>query len=298
MPRVSNKQSQYSITIDLSMIPTNAFSLRGDAFYSLVEELTSKDVEDLLKIQKISNARCFLNTNSLDFFDIHSDDPFIVDLQDRLSIKTLNKKRTVLAGVQGYLHYLQQLLNSFLIAQRNKRIKSNNSTDANSHPHQVPSTPMPITPLSINSSTTAALFHPEHRHFLNEKIKSWWEKHRDQFNLGSDALTEPDDYQIVFNNKSAVIKCRCNQTINIPIPKGRKHCQLSNFYKHLTQSSQCAAAKRKRASTELDDDTDLDISFSPSSSVDAAGGSDTQTTTEDGRQSTELNSNPTESDFK
>ena len=143
MPRVSNKQSQYSIMIDISMMPTDAFSLRGDAFYSLVEELTSKDVEDLLKIQKISNARCFLNTNSLAFFDIHSDNPFIVDLQDRLSIKTLNDKRAVLAGVQGYLRYLQQLFNSFLVSQRNKRIKSNKSTDANGNFYQVPSTPVP-----------------------------------------------------------------------------------------------------------------------------------------------------------
>ena len=72
-----NKQLHSSNTIDISIIPPDAFSLRGDAFYSLVEELTSKDIEDLLRIQKISNARCFLNTNPLAFFDIDSNDPSV-----------------------------------------------------------------------------------------------------------------------------------------------------------------------------------------------------------------------------
>ena len=59
MRRLLNKQLQSSIMLDLSTMPTDALSLRGDVFYSLVEELTSKDIEDLFRIQKISNARCF-----------------------------------------------------------------------------------------------------------------------------------------------------------------------------------------------------------------------------------------------
>ena len=58
MRRLLNKQLQSSMMFDLSTMPIDAFSLRGDAFYSLVVEPTAKDIEDLFRIQNISNARC------------------------------------------------------------------------------------------------------------------------------------------------------------------------------------------------------------------------------------------------
>jgi hypothetical protein len=295
MRHLLNKQLQSSMTLDLSIMPTDAFSLRGDAFYSLVEELTSKDIEDLFRIQKISNARCFLNTNSLAFFDVNSDDPFVIQLQDRLSIKVSNSKRTVLAGVHGHVHYLQELFNLFLMNKKNKRTKSNNSTTVRNHLHQVPSTPMPTTPLSVDSSTATASSNTDHHNYLNEKIKVWWEKNRDQFNLEHYALTEPDDYQIIINDKSAFIKCCCNKKINIPMVTGRKYYQLSNFYKHLTQNSQCTAIERKRSKTGSDNDNNLDVSFSPSSSSKPSSRRHTETTTEDDRQSMEIDNNSSQS---
>jgi hypothetical protein len=295
MRSLLNKQLQSSIKLDLSIMPTDAFSLRGDAFYSLVEELTSKDIEDLFRIQKISNARCFLNTNSLAFFDISSDDPFVIQLQDRLSIKVLNSKRAVLAGVHGYVHYLQELFNLFLMKKKNKRTKSNNSTTVRNHLYQVLSTPMSTTPLSVDSSTATASSNTNHHDYVNEKIKFWWEKNRDQFNLENYALTEPDDYQIIINDKSAFVKCCCNKRINIPMVIGRKYYQLSNFYKHLTQNNQCTAIERQRPKTGSDNDDDLDVSSSPSSSSNPSNPRHTETTTEDSRQSMELDNNSSQS---
>jgi hypothetical protein len=295
MCRLLNTQLQASMMLDLSTMPTDALSLREDAFYSLVEELTSTDIEDLFRIQKISNARCFLNTNSLAFFDINSDDPSVIQLQDRLSIKVLNSKRAVLAGVHGYVHYLQELFNLFLMKKKNKRTKSNISTTVRNHLHQVPSTPMPTTPLSVDSSTATASSNTDHHDYLNEKIKFWWEKNRDLFNLENYALTEPDDYQIIINNKSAFVECCCNKKINIPMVTGRKYYQLSNFYKHLTQNTQCTAIERKRSKTESDNDDDLDVSFSPSSSSNPSSRHHTKTTTEDGRQLMAIDNNSSQS---
>jgi hypothetical protein len=295
MRSLLNKQLQSSIKLDLSIMPTDAFSLRGDAFYSLVEELTSKDIEDLFRIQKISNARCFLNTNSLAFFDISSDDPFVIQLQDRLSIKVLNSKRAVLAGVHGYVHYLQELFNLFLMKKKNKRTKSNNSTTVRNLLHQVPSTPMSTTPLSVDSSTANASSKTNHHDYLNEKIKFWWEMNRDQFKLENYALTEPNDYEIIINDKSAFVKCCYNKRINIPMVIGRKYYQLSNFYKHLTENSQCTAIERMRPKTGSDNDDDLDVSSSPSSSSNPSDPRHTETTTEDSRQSMELDNNSSQS---
>ena len=203
MSRLFNKQFRSSATFDFSGVPTNVFSLRGDAFYSLVEELTSKDMEELPRIQKISNVRCFLNKNPLAFFDINSDDPPIIQLQNRLSFKVKNSKNVVLAGVHGYLRYLQKLFDSLLMKKKNKRINPDNSTATNKLLHQVPSTGMQISSLPIDSSTTADLSTIDHHNYLNHKIKSWWEKSRNQYGLENHLLTEPDDYQIIIKDKSA-----------------------------------------------------------------------------------------------
>lgn len=56
----------------------NVFDLKSDVFYTLVQELPSEDIEQLLRIQRISSARSFLNENSLTFFDTTCNDPSII----------------------------------------------------------------------------------------------------------------------------------------------------------------------------------------------------------------------------
>ena len=188
MSQLNNKRSRSCATLDVAVIPENIFSLRGDAFYSLVEELTSKDIEELLRIQKISNARCFLNTNPLAFFYINCADPPIVQLQNRLSIKGFDDKNIVLAGVHGCRHYLQKLFGSSLVTKKTKRINSAKSSAANSLNHQVPSTPIQTRSVAIDSSTPANISNIDHHDYLNKKMKVWWEKIRDQYNLENHVL--------------------------------------------------------------------------------------------------------------
>ena len=263
MPRLVDKQLRPTADLDFSVLPTNTFDLRGDEFYSFVEEITCEDVQDLLRVQKISNARCFLNTNALAFFDLRSDDAQVTQLQNRLSITVLGGKKVVLAGVHGYVQYLQDLLRASLAKRANKRISSHDSTLRNNLLHQVPSTPMQISSPLTSSPSTASPSTNHHHNFFHEKIQSWWEKNRGQYDLENQTLTEPDDYRIIVNEKSALVKCSCNKQINIPMLSGRKHYQLSNFYKHLTQAGQCTAIERKRKRTEPEGKDDSATSILP-----------------------------------
>ena len=67
-------------------------------------------------------------------------------------------------------------------------------------------------------------------------------------------LKEPDDYQLIINDESATIKCSCKQKVNLPLPRERKHYQLSNFYKHLTRNDQCTVIKTKCSALEEDEE--------------------------------------------
>ena len=254
MPRPVDKPLRALSKIDLSILPTNAFCLRGDEFYALVKELTSDDIEELFRIQKVSNARCLLNTNVLTFFDISSNDPLITQLQDRLSFTVADGKRVIRAGVHGFVEYLRSLFASSLTKPTSKRISSNNISAKTNLSHQTHSTPTQTSPLLPSSSTTASSFDSYHHQFLTDKIQSWWTKIRDNYGLADLVLKQPDDYQVIINGNAALVQCCCNKQIKIPMPKGRKNDQLSNFYKQITNVGQCTAIERKRKRTESDDD--------------------------------------------
>ena len=172
MPRSLNGRFRSSTALDLSVLPTNVFSLRGDAFYSLVEELTSNDIEELLRMQKISNPHCFMNTNPLTFFDINSDDPSVLQLQSRLSFKGIDQKNIVLAGIRGYIRYLQELFDSLLMKQINKRNDSNNFRTTNTLLNSISSSAVQTPALTFDSSTTTDLSTIDHHSFLLKKSKT------------------------------------------------------------------------------------------------------------------------------
>ena len=118
-----NKRIKYSSNlIDASILPQNTFDLKGDTFYTLVRELTSEDVEDLLKMQRIPSARCFLTTNPLTFLNFQTNEPSVIELQARLSYRTVDEKKVVLAGVTADVLYLKELFKLFLLTNAKKTI--------------------------------------------------------------------------------------------------------------------------------------------------------------------------------
>lgn len=271
MSSVANKRYCYSSKlVDLSVLPLNVFKMKGDAFYKLVEDLTSEDIEDLLKIQRISSARSFLNTNPLAFFDLKSDNESIIELQNRLSYKTTDHKIIILAGIDGDILYLKQLFESFLL--KNKTTNPVNSTTTDDMPPL--NTTSTITQISafIDQSESIQLSIVEHRKHLIKQIDAWWEKHRNEYDLqdNADVLTEFEDYELIIDDNSAVVKCSCNQKINLPTVKGRNHYQLSYFYKYLTYNDQCTILKRKCVKSvpdvDNDDEDNNEVSTMPFSS--------------------------------
>lgn len=242
-----NKRIKYSSNlIDASILPQNTFDLKGDTFYTLVRELTSEDVEDLLKMQRISSARCFLNTNPLTFLNFQTNEPFVIELQARLSYRTVDEKKVVLAGVTADVLYLKQLFKLFLLTNAKKTIGCTDSPTTTERPSSIITKRTTSSPTSIAGSGTNKISTDDHRTYLNKQIESWWENRRTEYNLEDHMLKEPDDYQLIINDESATIKCSCKQKVNLPLPRERKHYQLSNFYKHLTRNDQRSTKTRRR----------------------------------------------------
>ena len=159
-------------------------------------------MEELLKIQRISTARCFLATNPLNFFNIHSDDPTIIQLQKRLSFNVSNGRSVVLAGVEGDVSYLTKLLGAF-VTKKKKTNAINVITNTQQHPHRnrlttttQTTTPHVVAPLAVSG----------YRNYLTQQIEVWLEIHRKEYRIENQRFVEPDDYvlliinQVIFTN--------------------------------------------------------------------------------------------------
>lgn len=268
----SRKRKYRSFHVDLSIVPSNVFSLRGDPFYKFIQDIASEDLKDLLAIQKISTARCFLNTNPLDLLRIRSDDPLIIELQNRLSFKLADGGHVVLAGVNGDVHYLAEILSMYsdrMTKQQRTESGSRDATKTNEENGESTAN-MSDVPSVIQPSTLSI---EEHRHYLSEQIRTWWEKARHKHHLEEYQLIDPRDYQMIIDANSAIIMCSCRVQINLVRPRDRPHYQLSNFYKHLNENRKCKVLRQQRISPPTEEEKgapgDDDPDCLPSSSSSA-----------------------------
>ena len=130
---------------------------------------------------------------------------------------------------------------------------------------------MGATPLTIpvDSPQPSNLSAIDHHDYLTKQIDSWWETKRNDFNLEHSRLIETDDYQLIIKNDSVTVKCSCNRNISLTRPIDRLHYQLSNFYKHLTQSTRCTVINKKKMPLEPAREDDAE-SISSSSTCSAS----------------------------
>lgn len=271
MVQYRKKKSQISF-LDPSLLPMNLFSLRGDAFYELLMRITSEDIKELLKIQRISMANCFLDTDPLAFFDLNCSDPSITEIQSRLSFKTESGDNVIFAGIEADLRYLRRLFETFFTTRNAKKPKGQIDPNTNLASPQ-PNSPMGATPLAIpvESPQPSNLSAIDHHDYLTKQIDSWWETRRNDFNLEHSLLIETDDYQLIIKNDSVSVKCSCKRNISLTRPMDRLHYQLSNFYKHLTQSTRCTVISKKKMPLEPareDDSESISSSSTRSASPD------------------------------
>lgn len=168
------------------------------------------------------------------------DDPSILQLQNRLSFRLADDNRLVLAGVNGDLVYLTELFkmyNNDNEKQQSSRFDLRRSIHIIQDSSSVATTASSVSPVSQMSILSIE----DHRDYLTQQIKAWWEENRHQYHLENRQYNDPQNYQLIISTDSASIMCSCRQKINLPFPKGRSHYQSSNFYKHLKMNKKCTA---------------------------------------------------------
>lgn len=103
---------------DPSIIPNNILTLRGDAFFKCVKQLSGEAICDLLKIQLIDSTETFMNTDDLfGIFQYNSSE--INCLRDKIYFKTENDDYILKSGIRTNLSQLTNLLNEEKNRQQN-----------------------------------------------------------------------------------------------------------------------------------------------------------------------------------
>lgn len=268
-----------SLTPDLSVLPADLLELKDGAFYDLVQEITSSDEAELLRIQSVRSVHSFMRVNVLNFFQLDSND--LVPLQSRLAHKRSDGKYVVHLGVRGNIIYLTELFNAFK-KQKSKGVQTNLNASAGvvnitSTPNDsISSSSIQLSDHSANCTPpyhlpiTPTISFAEHRTHIRRNIPSWWHSICERQKLPIGTLLEPDDYKVVLDDNSCSIVCSCGTSVLLRCPTGRKYYQLSNYYQHVIGSEKCNLIKRKQRDQEMDDDS-TDSHLAPSSRTTTRG---------------------------
>jgi hypothetical protein len=262
------------LTSNPSVLPANLLELKDDAFYNLVQEITSSDEAELLRVQSIRSVHCFMRINVLNFFHLDSDD--LVPLQSRLAHKKADGKYAVHLGIRGSIIYLTELFNGFkkqkpkeTQTNGNTSVEAGNLTVASKDPIPSQNTSIPestasvASPLLRRSPTKTVISSSEHRTHVKHNVQVWWNNVRGKHGLADQTLLEPNDYKLVVTDNSVSIICSCGTSIILRCPSGRKHYQLSNYYQHVVGSERCDLITRKQRSQQRDNDPEDSQTSSP-----------------------------------
>ncbi|CAF4316655.1 unnamed protein product, partial [Rotaria sp. Silwood2] len=107
---------------ELSTLPDNALSLKGDEFYKFIQSVVGEPLHDILKIQLIDSTQSFLDTK--DIFEIFKyDSPDLFEIKAKSCFK-INGEYVIKAGIKNSLTYLMKLLKT----KQQKLINNNKNT--------------------------------------------------------------------------------------------------------------------------------------------------------------------------
>ncbi|CAF3579667.1 unnamed protein product [Rotaria sp. Silwood1] len=114
---------------NLSKLPDNVLTLKGDEFYKFVQSVAGEPLYDILKIQSINSTQSFLDTD--DIFEIFKyDSPDLIEIKRKSCFK-INGEYVVKAGIKNSSTYLITLLKT------KQQTLINNSNDSNNNPRQM-----------------------------------------------------------------------------------------------------------------------------------------------------------------
>jgi hypothetical protein len=93
---------------DTSILPSNILSLQGSDFFTVIENLTSDTIADLIRIQAIRNVRIFmLIPDILAVFKINSSELDYIKI--KACFRLQNNTYLVKPGIETSLRYLRDL---------------------------------------------------------------------------------------------------------------------------------------------------------------------------------------------
>lgn len=249
---------------DLLMLPANLLELKDDAFYDLVQEITSSYEAELLRVQSVRTVHSFMRVNVLSFFHLNADD--LVPLQSRLAHKKADGKYVVHLDVRGHIIYLTELFTAFK-KQKGKEMQTNGNTSIGvinttsmlndlTSSQSIPSSDRSAngTPL-VHHLMITAMSCSAHRAHIQTNIRTWWHSIRDKQKIHNQTLLELDDYKLTLDDSSCTIICSCGTSVVLRRPSGGRHYQLSNYYQHIVDSEKYDLIKRKQRDQQQEDDS-------------------------------------------
>lgn len=110
--------------------------------------------------------------------NFQTNEPSVIELQARLSYRTIDEEKVVLAGITGDVLYLKELFKLFLLNNEKKTTGCSDPSINAERPSSTITKRTTSSRASIAGSGADKIPINHQRTYLNQQIESWWAKHR------------------------------------------------------------------------------------------------------------------------
>lgn len=274
--------------IALDVLPDDVLTLKDAQFYSLVEDLTSHDVAQILRSQAINSVNTFLLSKNIVESVLLPTSAFD-SIRRKVCVKldlNNNDSYAIHIGIIGQFQYLTELLRKKNAQEAQARPKHRSCSIMHSSssvaivPISTPGTNFTATPSStnntnINTSVPASII--DHHSKIITAVNKWIIGEGKKVGTNVVKMVEGIDYTVELSSLSerAVIVCKCQARFSL-IKSTDETFSLSNLYKHWKSSKKCVVLSSVLADTnqhpphssspQNDSDVDDEDGGSPSSS--------------------------------
>ena len=231
----------FKVHVSLDVLPQNALEMRDNQFYSLVEQLTSPEVSQILKSQCINSINTYLLCKKISESILLPTSAFDAIRRDTCVKLDQNNNNAyvVHVGIVGQIDYLTELFRK----KHNQEAKSNSKHHPTSNVNSVldHSLPSVIDSSSINPNAIAQQSSDiDYRSKIISTVNKWLTSQFKSNGLNPISLVEGTNYTLHISPSIDTIIITCQCTTRVSIPKSTdKGFSLSNLYKHWKNAKQC-----------------------------------------------------------
>lgn len=258
--------SIFKPNVSIDVLPDDALILKDDEFYSLVENLTSSETAQVLRIQRINSINTFLLCKNIPASILLPTSSFEI-LRRNTCVKldqNNNDCYVVHVGIVGQLEYLCEVFKKKQLHNAKHPTATTRSqitfNDASSKA---------ICPSSNRKNMTnngnSLSFDPRAK--MITSINKWIVLQKKMKNEKYLNLVEGIDYSTQFPSPDTVIfDCKCQTRVSIPISSDGSY-SLSNLYKHWKTGKRCDVFKPILSSRPSSDEDSCSSSSEDSSTT-------------------------------